>query len=120
MMLQFTVPGTPRGKGRPRIVRRNGRTWAYTPTATKHYERAVAMIALAARPADWPMDGRYSLRLTVSWPDARRRDLSNVQKAIEDACNHILWTDDCQIDGTSCNGGIDRIHPRVVVEVTTL
>ena len=39
--LDFTVIGTPKGKGRPRFTSAGGRAMAYTPKATKEAEEAV-------------------------------------------------------------------------------
>lgn len=38
-MIEFTIPGDPRGKGRPRVVRlKNGASMSYTPDKTVAYE----------------------------------------------------------------------------------
>ena len=42
----FTVPGKPVGKQRPRVTR--GGTRTYTPRATRDFERAVSLAAMAA------------------------------------------------------------------------
>lgn len=44
-VLRFFIPGTPIGKERPRVVRRNGRTWTFTPQATENWETAIALVA---------------------------------------------------------------------------
>ena len=41
MTYQFTVPGPPQGKARPRTVRRGRRSTTYTPEKTVEYENAV-------------------------------------------------------------------------------
>lgn len=51
MELTFTVPGEPRGKGRPRFS--GGR--AYTDSETRAYERKIAeCYQLFRGPARWP------------------------------------------------------------------
>lgn len=38
-MIEFTIPGDPRGKARPRVVRlKNGASMSYTPDKTVAYE----------------------------------------------------------------------------------
>ena len=47
-----------------------------------------------------PMEGRLEVLLEVFPPDKRKRDLSNLPKAVEDAITHAgnVWIDDEQID----------------------
>ena len=92
--IMFTVLGPPQPKARARVV--NGR--AYTPKSTAQYEQAVKAAALRAIKRGWPLDARYSVLLTVTFADRRRRDLDNVLKAVMDACNGVVWRDDCQVD----------------------
>lgn len=46
--LMFTVPGTPKGKGRPRATVRGGHAAMYTPAPTAIYENLVKMTAQEA------------------------------------------------------------------------
>ena len=39
--VNFIIPGNPKGKGRPRVVHRNGFSRAYTPKDTAMYENLV-------------------------------------------------------------------------------
>ena len=113
-MLRFTVPGEPRGKGRPRFVStpRGGR--AYTPAETVSYERMIAWCAKQA--GGVIIDGPIKLTVDVfmqiprsasrkrqiemregrDWP-SKRPDLTNVVKCVEDGLNGILYKDDAQI-----------------------
>jgi len=128
--LRFTVPGRPRPKERPRLGGRSaatGRVVFYTPRATREWERAVAAYALAARQAwadgkaSWPLDRAYGISVAVycarrPWPDG-----SNVLKAVEDACNKILYADDRQVLRASCAmraaPGPDAERVEVVVRI---
>ena len=41
-MIEFTIPGDPRGKARPRVVRlKNGASMSYTPDKTVAYEELI-------------------------------------------------------------------------------
>lgn len=115
-----SLPGPPRGKGRPRmrvITPRGGRAFAgvYTDAETRNYEgmiRDVANKAMIDRPL---LTG--PLRVTVralfpvpgSWSRKKREaalcglvrptgkpDCDNLGKVI-DSCNGIVWNDDSQI-----------------------
>ena len=109
MKVQFTIPGKPFAKQRPRATRL-GRV--YTPAATVSFERQVA--TLAAQHFKEPMTG--PVRLTVhamflppkSWskrkaeaalatPHVQRPDIDNCIKAVADALNRIAWADDGQV-----------------------
>ncbi len=110
MELQFTVPGKPRGKGRPRFG--NGRT--YTDKQTLEYERLIATRAAEAMPCPavcTPVLVRIYAHhaIPVSWSKARRAraqdglelpgkpDLDNVAKAVLDALNGVAYADDTQV-----------------------
>ena len=109
MRVQFTIPGKPFAKQRPRATRQ-GRV--YTPAETVSFERQVA--ALAAQHFPEPLAG--PVRLTVnamflppkSWsnrkataalatPHTQRPDIDNCIKAVADALNRIAWADDGQV-----------------------
>ena len=47
-----------------------------------------------------PLEGRLEVLLEVFPPDRRKRDVSNIPKAVEDAITkaEIIWVDDEQID----------------------
>lgn len=48
MEIIFTVPGSPKGKQRPRMCRINGRNVVYTPRETIEYERLIRARCVAA------------------------------------------------------------------------
>lgn len=120
-MIVFHVPGTPQGKGRARSFRmRNGHTGHYTPAKTRSYEgliRTQAQLAIGtiADPSREPMILTLTIVMPVpnSWPAWKRAmaeageifpttkpDSDNVEKAVKDALNGVLWRDDAQVVST--------------------
>lgn len=91
MELSFVIPFPLVPKERPRL----GRHGVYTPSRTIRFEKSVGMLALAARPAGWPLDVRYAVTIGAK----TRADVDNVSKSVFDAGNKgILWHDDSQVD----------------------
>lgn len=97
------------GKPRPRITRKGGKTYAYTPKKyqdceTKiayEYERqggeffgagelAVNIIICRKQPKGTPKK-YYEIEDTV------RPDIDNIAKSVLDALNGVAYTDDCQV-----------------------
>ncbi|MES2346710.1 MAG: RusA family crossover junction endodeoxyribonuclease [Pseudomonadota bacterium] len=115
-MIQFTIPGQPVAKGRPKFTVRGGFASAYTPAKTKAYETLVAGIATRAMagrpPSDRAIEVLLELRMQipVSWSKkkqvaasagkvraTKKPDIDNVVKSILDASNGIVWIDDAQV-----------------------
>lgn len=118
MRLSFTVPGQPV----PLQRARKGRNGWYTPVASRDYKEHIAWHALEAKAKlaeknqEWRLDGEYGLRLWAYCRDARRRDWSNILKAVEDALIGVLWLDDSQIiDYASSGLRMDPFKPRVEI-----
>lgn len=108
--IKFTVPGTPVGKGRPRVTMHG----TYTPKKTAQYERLVKScwktqsgqsfsggIPLEAEILAWfpipkstskkkaaEMEGRYHIK---------RPDADNIAKAILDSLNECAYPDDSAV-----------------------
>ena len=118
--IEFFVPGTPVGKGRPRAARRGAGVVMFTPGKTADYEALVAATAAAALAGDapthqlldGPLEAVLEMRFPVpaSWSKAKRAralagvewhtskpDADNVAKAILDACNGVVFRDDSQV-----------------------
>ncbi len=137
-LLTFIVEGDAVGKGRPRVTR-NG---THTPERTKVYAQAVRRAAERQmeqtypepKPFDCPMhvDIQVRVAVPVSWSQANRGaalsgqimptgkpDKDNVEKAILDACNAVVWKDDSYI----CAGTFIKVYadtPCVIVTVREL
>lgn len=112
----FTVPGQPVGKGRPRIGRVAGNARMFTPAKTASYESTVklfASLAMAGRPL---IEGAVRVHLHIacqipaSWSQKKQAsavaggvlpttkpDVDNVEKALFDAMNGVVWKDDVQV-----------------------
>jgi Holliday junction resolvase RusA-like endonuclease len=112
--LRFTIPGEPRGKGRPRFGRsRAGFAVAYTDNATAAYENLVKLAARQAgvTPIDGPLFVQVNAYFSVpqSWSKKRRAaalegaeapsrfDVDNIAKAVLDGLNGVAFADDKQI-----------------------
>src|SRR5687768_2245561 len=77
MILSFTVPGIPVGKGRPRFTTKGGFARAYTPAKTRSYEDAIRTEAFAAMGGRDPLDEAVTVTVTAYRPipkSMRKRD----------------------------------------------
>lgn len=113
--IEFVVPGTPVGKGRPKFARRGKFVTTYTPEKTASYENLVKVKAEEAMQGRQMFDGPVSVEIVLlvtppaSWSQKKQRealagtvfptskpDVDNVLKGIMDACNEIVFKDDKQ------------------------
>lgn len=119
--IRFTIHGAamPKERARARIVTPKGKKpfiSHYTPKETADFEKRVKALARAVWPYDTPSERPIELQLTVyieipqSWPGWKVRaaeraelvptgkpDLDNLEKAIADAMNGVVYKDDAQI-----------------------
>ena len=120
-MVEFTVPGNPVPKARPRVTMKAGqKPRAYTPKRTKFWESQVQDAAKAAMQGRNPLEGPLGVELWLYRSDKRRVDADNMEKAILDACNKIVWLDDCQVVNMNRYKRYDRRNPRAIVRVWTV
>ncbi|UQN06311.1 RusA family crossover junction endodeoxyribonuclease [Deinococcus sp. QL22] len=87
----------------------------------RNYRRAVISCVQNYGQPKTPPGARLSLLLIVSPPDLRKRDLSNIPKALEDALTHAgVWADDSLIDVLTVRRA--PVHPggQVVVQIMPL
>lgn len=112
---EFTIPGKPQGKGRPR-TRVHG-TWAqlYTPEKTRTYEAQVKALYKSAYPNAERLKGalKATIKATFTVPasatKARRAqmlhdvwftkkcDADNIAKIVLDPLNGLAYEDDSQV-----------------------
>ena len=114
MKYEFEVPGTIKGKGRPRVNSYTG--VVYTPTTTKDYECLVEQYFLLKYPRFNQLEGRLSVNITAifSIPKCTKKqdkekmlennvsptkkpDIDNIVKIILDSMNKFAFKDDTQI-----------------------
>lgn len=112
MTIEFTIPGAPQGKERPRF---DAAGVVYTPAKTRKYERLVAWAyqaeshgrrlagAVTANiAAVYPIPKSWSLRKHQQAERGEliplvKPDLDNVAKAVLDALNGIAYKDDSAV-----------------------
>ena len=114
MKVELTIPGQPKGKGRPRFSKYSG---AYTPKATADYEKTVRILYKAkygtqSFSEDVPLsmevyayfgipkrDNKVTKALKASGEvlPVIKSDIDNVIKIIADSLNGVAYPDDKQI-----------------------
>ena len=125
MILEFTLPGPPRPKERPRF----GGPRPRTPERTKEYQGAIANVALVAKqrrrlenralPA-WPMDSTYEIEC---WFHFKKKldslpDGDNCLKAVNDALEGVLWKNDRRVLDMHCHTSYEQAEDMTKVLVT--
>jgi Holliday junction resolvase RusA-like endonuclease len=114
--VRFQIPGYARGKARPRHI--PGQVRPFTPAKTVGYEKTIANAGKEVWPFA-PTSNAIMLIITVmvmpteSWPrwkhaliasgqlrPVAKPDLDNIEKAVSDGLNGVIWRDDVQI--TEC------------------
>jgi Holliday junction resolvase RusA-like endonuclease len=134
LSVTITLPGLPRGKGRPKFSTRGGFPRAYTDEKTASFEGALRMAGSEAMQGRAPLEGALSLSMTAvfpipaSWSKSKRAaavegevrptgkpDCDNLLKTI-DGLNGIVWRDDAQVVRASISK-IYGAEPEMVIEV---
>lgn len=137
-MIQFTIPGTPVGKGRPKFSTINGHAVAYTPEKTVNYENLVKLSfrqecgTVQPYEKDVPLVAEIHAYFPIPKSTSKKKrkdmleglinptkkpDCDNIMKAIFDALNGLAYYDDSQICRTCITKRYDDI-PRVIVLIT--
>lgn len=138
------MPGTPRGKGRPRGMiaytrERKPYIHFYTDKDTAQYENALRQLAKIKMGARLPYDGPLALRLFAMMPipkswSARERaaalvgtkfptvkpDHDNIEKLCCDALNKVVWNDDVQVVRSLMVKEYAGSTPGLIIEVYRL
>lgn len=139
MTARFTVPGEPRGKGRPRYKKIGGFVKPYTPEETASYENLIkleyerqcgGMFFGKGEPVTMTVNAYYSIPKSTSKKKAnlmregavrpmKKPDADNVLKTIADAVNGIAYHDDLQVVEAHVNRFYGDV-PRVEVTISPL
>lgn len=134
MIVKFTVPGEPVGKGRPRVVRNGGFSRTYTPEKTASYENLVKL-EFQRQGGRMLKDGPVGMRIVawygiprsaskrkqeamvggLIWP-TKKPDCDNVAKIVADALNGLAYRDDSQVVMLHVEKRFGE-EPRVDVEI---
>ena len=93
-MIEFTVPGRPRPKQRPRKGKHGN---MYTPRETQEYERKVAWYALKAMQGKVKITGPVGVEIRLYFKGKRVADIDNCAKAIMDGMVGVIFNDDRQV-----------------------
>lgn len=134
-MVLFTIPGEPKGKGRPKFSRQGNFVRTYTPEVTASYENLVRLEyqrqcgIFLGKDVQLTMDIRAYFGIPKSVSKAKRAamidgtvrptkkpDMDNIVKIIADSLNSFAYHDDSQI--VSCT--VEKYyseHPRVDVYI---
>ena len=136
MIVRFTIPGKPCGKGRPRFAQRGRFVKTYTPEQTVNYENLVILeYQRSAKNFRFEDNAALRVNITAYYPipksvSAKKRadmiagairpttkpDWDNIGKIVCDALNGIAYRDDSQIvDGRTIKFYAE--NPRVEVEM---
>lgn len=134
-VIRVVVPGTPRGKARPRATIIRGHARVYTPKVTASEEGAIRLFANQAMQGRPPLEGPIDLRISAfmpvppSWSKRKqasaltgeimptgRPDVDNIGKLVADGLNAVVMRDDSQVVSFwVCKRYSDQ--PRIVIEV---
>jgi Holliday junction resolvase RusA-like endonuclease len=110
--IEFTVYDTPKPAARPRFARRGDKVFTYIPRGDQENRNSIRDAFLEAAGEPWePLQGPLRLTLIAWLPmptsmpkkrrstalPAKRPDLDNFIKQVEDALNHYAFVDDAQI-----------------------
>ena len=136
--LNFVIPGSPIGQGRPKFSTINGHPKAYDPEKSRNYKAYVRMLATQAmKETGFEMiDGPCAVLINAFFEvpkskskrfreaalkgterPTKKPDADNIVKAIQDALNGLAYKDDAYIVHLTCQKFYSD-NPRVEVFVT--
>ena len=136
--LNFVIPGSPIGQGRPKFSTINGHPKAYDPEKSRNYKAYVRMLATQAmKETGFEMiDGPCAVLINAFFEvpkskskrfreaalkgterPTKKPDADNIVKAIQDALNGLAYKDDAYIVYLACQKFYSD-NPRVEVFVT--
>lgn len=136
--INFIVEGVPIGKGRPRAARTRTSVRLYTPGKTVQYEDKIASAGEQAMMGAPPFAGALAVVMDIhcpvpeSWPAKKKEqalrgtlmpikkpDIDNVEKAVFDGLNGVVWVDDCQVVDVAKRKRYSE-SPKVIISINTV
>lgn len=126
-MIEFTIPGPPVAKGRPRFASGKRGVIAFTPQKTKRYETLVKATAMEAMHRHGSAQFSGPVKVTISalfghktkqgWHTSRP-DLDNIIKAVLDGLNEVVYADDAAVccvvaSKQYCDSGNEQVQVKV-------
>ena len=136
-VIQFQIPGTPVGKGRPKFSRHGNFTTAYTPEKTVNFENLVKLSFLQSGCDKLPSGATLRAFIVACFPipsstskkkrelmangkifHTKRPDADNIAKSVLDALNGVAFDDDSAVAMLTV---VKRYaeNPMTVVEIST-
>lgn len=118
VLIEFTIPGKPVGKERPRMGK-NGKF--YTPKRTRDFESLIRQVAIVARnrvKIYKPLDEPVAVQIIIFHCNNQFGDMDNIIKSILDGMNKIIYHDDKQVSEIKCMR-ITDITDRTDVRIET-
>lgn len=134
-MIEFTVFGPPKGKGRPRFRRTGNFVQTYTDDETLSYEQLVRFSYLQDNNEKYMDKEPLEMEVTVyqqipssfskkkyklcedgELRPTKKPDIDNCLKSILDGLNKVAYADDTQIVSLKCNKYYSS-EPRVEVKI---
>jgi len=116
LIVSFVIDTNPLPKQRPRVVKRKGASFAYTPRETARYEKYVAKLAREAMGEREPTKELVALDL-VFYRARRNADLDNICKATMDPIQGIIYKNDNQVVDLRAQWRRDKEWPHAEVAV---
>lgn len=136
MIVKFSIPGEPYGKGRPRFRNAGTHQQPYTPAKTANYENLVKLAyTTESKNYRFPDDAMLDVRIFAFYAipksaskkkrqemidrkirPTKKPDFDNIGKIVCDSLNQIAYKDDSQIVDAMVRKFYDEI-PRVVVTI---
>ena len=121
-IIQFTIPGEPAGKGRPRFRRNGNFVMTYTDKKTKSYEEIVREIYKAKyrnftfgdKPVQVVINCQFKIPKATNKANkakmirneikpTKKPDIDNVAKSVLDSLNGFAFDDDSQVVSLTVN-----------------
>lgn len=139
--MKLIIYGEPVPQGRPKFARIGNHVHAYDPEKSKAYKQlvrfwvtqelkkqdtfkpfknaiCVVLTFYMGIPVSWAKTKRIRANMGEIKPIVRNGDIDNLSKSVLDACNGLLWVDDCIITDLTAKKRYTADLARVEMEVS--